>query len=193
MESRLHALEESDEVAELSRIQQRLDKLHTTELSYAEQRAEDILSKGVHQELVMRLAEEQRELLLQQAKLASKSEVVDEARQQLEVAHALIKSLPKVLEVVSRQEQEGLVIALISRIDVNRNNEVEITLRLDPDVIHRLELPNLQSVSSHQPGLEPSDDSLSVELDNSTEQAHDQYRQKVTAARYTHNTGCMQC
>jgi hypothetical protein len=57
--------------------------------------------------------------------------------------------------------------ALISRIEVNKANEVEITLRLDPDVIHRLELPNPQLVSFHQPGLQQSGDFLWVGSGNS--------------------------
>jgi hypothetical protein len=67
----------------------------------------------------------------------------------LDTAHLLIEALPEVLGELSRQEQEQLEMALISRIDVDRDNQVSITLCLDADAIRAL--PNLRSDSSRPP------------------------------------------
>lgn len=191
MQSHLRALESSDEVAELSRIHLRLEKLRRLELSYAEQRAEGILSKSAQQELTVRLNDERKELLLEQAKLADKLKAIEEVRQQIDSANHLIASLPDVLPELSRQEQEQLIIALISEIEVDGANNVSITLRLDPDALPRLGLPTRLSASSRPPESERSSDFPSVESGNSTSEAPVQTRHLMNAAHYTHNMGYM--
>ncbi len=185
MESRLKALESADEIVELKRIERRLAKIRDLELSYAQQRAESVIDKSLQQELVMRLNDERKELIQVQTQLADKVKMIAEAQKQVSAAHTLIAALPEVLSNVSRQDQERLIMALITRIDVDHNNEVAITLRLDPDVIQALVQPNRLSASSRQPGSEPSSDSPSAELDNSTSEVPDQQRQQVTAVRCT--------
>ncbi len=119
-------------------------------------------------------------MTLEQARLSDKVRAIEEARIQANTAQMLIASLPTILLDLSRQEQEKLIIALISRIDVDRNNAVSITLRLDPSVIHSLGLPNPPQASSPQPESEPSGDSLSAESGSSTSAALDSTPAKVT-------------
>ena len=57
--------------------------------------------------------------------------------------------------------------ALIDRIDVDKDNQVSINLRLDPDVIRAL--PNLQQGSFRPPESQLSNDSQLGLLDNSTD------------------------
>jgi hypothetical protein len=185
MESRLHALENAEEVEELRHINQRLDKVRSLELSYARQRAEGVIDRSLQQELMLRLNDERKELLQAQVQLLEKVKLIEEARKQLDTVHALIAALPEVLPDFSREEQERLIIGLIARIDVDADNQVAITLRLDPDVIHALAQTSLLLASSRQPGSEPLADSPSAGSGNSTPEAHDQQRQQETAARCT--------
>ena len=55
LETQLRALDDSEELEELQRIERQLDKLHDRKLSYADQRADGSISKSVHIELTMRL------------------------------------------------------------------------------------------------------------------------------------------
>jgi len=183
LESQLHALEKSDELEELERLEQRLEQLHQRELSYAEQRADNSINKSVHQELMLRLNDERKEALQAQAQLRQKAKRIEEARQQVDTAHTLVDTLPEALPDLSREEQERLVMALISRVDVDGDNQVTITLRLDPDVIPTLLQPMDHAASSRQLESEPSGGSLSEETDKSKAlPAHDPSLQKVNAA-----------
>jgi len=60
------------------------------------------------------------------------------------------RELLQAREQLSKVEQEHLVMALITRIDIRGNNQVKITLRLAPDVVHSL--PILLSGASRQLG-----------------------------------------
>jgi len=55
LETQLRALDDSEELEELQRIERQLDKLHDRKLSCADQRADGSNSKSVHKELTMRL------------------------------------------------------------------------------------------------------------------------------------------
>lgn len=187
MESRLTALENSDEVEELKRIQTRLEKSFQREMSFAEQRAENVISKEVHAELMMRLREERRELEHENERLSNKVHLIREAREQLDAAHLLVQALPQILGEVSRQEQEQLVMALVDRVDVDSDNQVSINLRLDPEAIRSL--PTLQPEVSHQHESRPSNGSQQGLSDNSTEQDHVQQQPQVNAARNRRNRG----
>lgn len=188
MESRLKFLENVDELDELSRIEGRLEKLQQREFSYAEQRADGLISKDTHAELMLRLKDEQCELLQVHAQLLDKVKMLEEARHQLDAAHVLVEALPQVLETVERNAQEQLVLALIERIDVGGNNQVAITLRLDPDVIEALS--NRLEEASRPHELPSATDSHGELLDNSSEQIHVPHEQKVNAARYKRKMGC---
>ena len=86
-----------------------------------------------------------------------KAKLIERARQQMDSARILVEAIPEMLPELSKIEQEHLVMALIPRIDIRGNNQVKITLRLAPDVVHSL--PILRSGVS--PPLEsgPLDDS----------------------------------
>jgi site-specific DNA recombinase len=180
MKSRLAALENADEVEDLKRIEARLQKTTQYEMSYAEQRAEGIISKEVHAELMMRLREEQRELEQEYDKLLNKVGVIREAREQLDAAHLLVQALPQILGEVSRQEQEQLIMALIDRIEVNGSNQVSINLRLDPAIIRSL--PSLRPGSSPLPESPHSNDSQRELSGSSIESGGVLIGHKVTAA-----------
>jgi site-specific DNA recombinase len=170
MESRLTALKNSDEVGDLKRVESRLQKSLQREISYAEQRAEGVISKEVHAELMMRLREERKELEQEHQKLSDRVGLLRDAKEQMDAAHILVQALPQILGEVARAEQEQLVMALIDRIDIDKDNQVSINLRLDPDVMRAL--PNLQQGSSHPPESQPSNGSQSGLSGSSTEQAH---------------------
>jgi hypothetical protein len=51
----------------------------------------------------------------------------------MDAAHILVQALPRILGEVAREDQR--VMALIDRIDVDKDNPVWINLRLDPDVM----------------------------------------------------------
>jgi hypothetical protein len=102
MESRLAALENADEAHALKRIRSRLEKATQREISYAEQRAEGVISKDVHAELMLRLREERAELEREHEKQSDRVSVIREAREQLDAAHLLVQALPQILGEVSR-------------------------------------------------------------------------------------------
>lgn len=77
------------------------------------------------------------------------------------------------------QKQEQLVLALISRIDVDKNNQVRITLRLDTEAIRGPHQPNPPSASSRRHGSEKLVDSPSEGSDNS--KAVPDHRRKESA------------
>ena len=156
MESRLTALQDSDEVGDLKRIEARLQKATQREISYAEQRAEGVISKEVHAELMMRLREERKELEQEHQKVSDRVGLLRDAREQLDAARILVQALPQILGEVAREEQEQLIMALIDRIDVDKDNQLSINLRLDPDVIRGLPNPLLEF--SRRPGLPLKDD-----------------------------------
>lgn len=123
------------------------------------------------------------------AKLTNKMTLIQEARQELDAAHLLVKALPQILGEVSRSEQEQLIMALIDRIEVTAANEVSINLRLDAAVIHAL--PSLQSAASLQPESQPSADSPAALSDSSTELDHAPQPQQAKAVRQMHSMGYM--
>jgi hypothetical protein len=188
LETQLLALENSEEVEELQRIERQLDKLHERELSYAEQRADGSISKAVHIELNHCLVESKRELLQVREQLSQKAKMIEDSRQQRDTAHNLVKALPETLPILSREEQESLIMALISRVDVSSINQVSITLRLHPDVTR--DLPNLRAESSHQLGLGLSDDSQKELSDSSKSLVLAQHGQQVNAAHCRHSRDC---
>ena len=53
-------------------------------------------------------------------------------------ARIQVEALPEMLPELSKVEREHLVMALIHGIDMRGNNQVKITLRLAPDVVHNL-------------------------------------------------------
>jgi hypothetical protein len=79
------------------------------------------------------------------------------AKEQPDMAHILVQALSQILGEVGREEQEQLVMALIDRVDVDKDNQVSINLRLDPEAIRAR--PNLQQASSHPPESQPSNGS----------------------------------
>jgi DNA invertase Pin-like site-specific DNA recombinase len=185
LESQLQALESSDEIEELHNIEKRLDVLHDRELSYSEQRADGLINKTIHHELLMRLREQKRELLQTREVLSQQVKLIEEARQQRETAHSLLAVLPEILIDLSKQDQEQLVMALIARVDVSGENEVSITLRLSPDAIR--DLPILHEEASHQPESEQLSDSQPVVSDNSKSQVLVRHGQQMNVARCKRN------
>ncbi|WP_414692092.1 recombinase family protein [Phototrophicus methaneseepsis] len=185
LQSQIKALEKQDELEELLSINSRLEKLHQRELSYAEQRAEGTLSKAIQKELVLRLQQEQKELLEAQSQLQSKAEQITQARNQLASAEVLIDQLPDILPQIQRSDKEKLIMALISRIDVDADNQVTITLCLHPDVLANL--PTHQQGASPQQESQSSDDSQQELSDNSIDEMA-ALQHEVNAARYTRNT-----
>ena len=188
LETQLQALENSDEIEELCRVEKRLDALHERELSYAEQRADGSINKTLHQELVMRLREVRIELLHAKEELTQQAQIIEDARQQRETAHTLVDALPEILIELPKQDQEQLIMALIARVDVSGENEVSITLRLAPEVIR--DLPIFHQEASHQPESEQINDSQPVESDNSKSQALVRHGQQMNAARCKRSTDC---
>ena len=136
----------------------------------------------------LRLREERKELDQEHQKLSEKVGLLRDAREQLDTAHILVQALPQILGDVAREEQEQLIMALIDRIDVDKDNQVSINLRLDPDVIRAL--PNLQQGSSHPPESQPSNGSQQELQGNSTDKAHAPLQPQVTGARHKRNTDC---
>lgn len=187
LQSRLIALESANEVDELKRIETRLNKVYQRELSYAEQRAEGTINKDVHAELMLRLREERKELSDERETLSMRVQIINEARKQLDTAQLLIDALPHILDEVSRQEQEQLIMALIERIELDKDNQVTITLRLDAAAIR--EIPNHPSATSPQPELPPATDFPLVLSDNSTQPSRVQQQPQVTAARHRRSMG----
>jgi hypothetical protein len=57
------------------------------------------------------------------------------AKEQPDIAHILVQALSQILGEVGREEQEQLIMALIDRIDADKDNQVSINLRLDRDTI----------------------------------------------------------
>src|SRR5258708_24185811 len=146
------------------------------------------MNKSLEQELLLRLDDERKELVHAQAQLLSKVKTIEEARQQLDTGHALIAALPQVLPDLSREEQEKLIMALISRIDVAGNNEVAITLRLDPMVIRSLSQTSLPVASSHQHEFQPGDGSQKEPMDKTSGEGVN-IRQEVNVDRCKHRMG----
>lgn len=190
LESRISALENADELDELKRIEARLEKMHHHELSYAEQRAEGSISKAVHAELTLRLKEARQELLQEHEKLSDRARFLREAREQFDSVQTLVSVLPEILTEVTREEQEQLIMALIDRIEVSGDNQVAITIRLDPQVLQSL--PTDLSASSPLPESPQKADSQQALLGSSSELALGHHGQKVTVARRTRSTGCRQ-
>jgi len=82
-----------------------------------------------------------------------KAKLIEKARQQRDSARILVEAFPEMLPGLSKVEQEHLVMALIARVDIRADNQVKITLRLAPDVVHNL--PILHSGVSPPPGSVP--------------------------------------
>ena len=82
-----------------------------------------------------------------------KAKLIERARQQRDSARILVVALPEMLPELLKIEQEHLVMALITRIDIRGDNQVMITLRLAPDVVHNL--PILRSGVSPPLGSVP--------------------------------------
>ena len=82
-----------------------------------------------------------------------KAKLIKKARQQRDSARILVEALPEMLPGLSKVEQEHLVLALIARVDIRADNQVKITLRLAPDVVHNL--PILRSGVSPPLGSVP--------------------------------------
>ena len=92
-----------------------------------------------------------------------------------------MKASPETLPILSREEQESLIMALISRVVVSSINQVSITLRLHPDVIR--DLPNLHAESSLQLESALLDGSQRELSGSSKPSALVQHGRQVNAAR----------
>jgi DNA invertase Pin-like site-specific DNA recombinase len=189
LETQLKALAEASELSELKHIEGRLTRLHQRELSYAEQRADGSIDKAVHQELTMRIEEDRKELVQAHAQLIERAKLIEQARDQLSTAQSLILALPEALPDLPKEEQEQLVMSLITRIDVDKDNQVKIHLVLDPRRSNDPHQPKGRSVSSRQPESEQTDDSPSVGSDNS-KVVSARHREKENAERYTRSKDC---
>jgi hypothetical protein len=67
-------------------------------------------------------------------------------------------ALNAMLPTIPVETQEKLVMGQLSRIQLYKHNQVRLTVRLDPEMISDLHLPNRPSASSPPPGLEPTGD-----------------------------------
>lgn len=73
---------------------------------------------------MMRLREERKELEQEHQKLSDRVGLLRDAKEQMDAAHILVQALPQILGEVARGEQEHLVMALIDRVHVDKDNPV---------------------------------------------------------------------
>ena len=113
-------------------------------------KADSSINKTIHNELLIRLREQKKELLQTRAVLSQYAKLIEEARQQRETANTLVAASPEILIDLPKEDQEQLIMTLIARVGVSGENEVSIALRLTPDAIR--DLPILHEEAPHQPG-----------------------------------------
>lgn len=123
-------LEHSDEQADLKTIDQRLAKLERKLLSYAEQRAEKLITQEQQQELSARLKDEKQTLLEEKAKLASKAQKLKEAREMLAYVEPVAKKMAERMKDLNEEEKAIFIRAACGRIWLDGQNEIEIELSL---------------------------------------------------------------
>jgi site-specific DNA recombinase len=187
----LEQLEHSDEQADLATIEKRLAKIEQKMLSYADQRAEGIITPEQQRELTTRLQDEKDALLAEKAKLTSKTERMKEALQMLAYVEPVAKKMAGKMKDLTDEEKIIFIRAACSRIWIDGNNEIEIELSLPGlEAFAKREdaaANDPRSTSSPQPQSEPSDSS--PEGAGGTTNAA-QHWDLSHRARCTHNTDC---
>jgi DNA invertase Pin-like site-specific DNA recombinase len=126
----LEQLEHSDEQADLATIEKRLAKIEQKMLSYADQRAEGVITPEQQRELTTRLQDEKDALLAEKAKLTSKTERIREALQMLAYVEPVAKKMAGKMKDLTDEERIIFIRAACGRIWIDANNEIEIELSL---------------------------------------------------------------
>jgi DNA invertase Pin-like site-specific DNA recombinase len=159
----LEQLEHSDEQADLATIEKRLVRIEQKMLSYADQRAEGIITPEQQRELTTRLQDEKDALLAEKAKLTSKTERIREALQMLAYVEPVAKKMASKMKDLTDEEKIIFIRAACSRIWIDANNEIEIELSLPGlEAFAKREDEDANdphSTSSPPPQSEPSDSS----------------------------------
>ncbi len=187
----IEKLESSDEVADLSMIDERLEKIEQKIISYSEQRAERLITPTQHRELVERLQEEKRSLEEEKAILLTKTQKINEARKLLAYVEPVAQKMAEKMGELTDEEKAIFLRAACRRIWLNRTNEVEIELSLpglETFASGVQEAPQDSRVSL-RPELESSADSQPVLSDTTSAGLH---WDLSNTARCTRNTGCKQ-
>lgn len=187
----LEQLEHSDEQADLATIEKRLARIEQKMLSYADQRAEGVITPEQQRELTTRLQDEKETLLQEKAKLTSKTERIREALQMLAYVEPVAKKMAGRMKDLTDEEKIIIIRAACGRIWIDANNEIEIELSLpglEAFARHEDEDANdPHSTSSPPPQSEPSDDSHKG-AGGTTNAA--QHRDLPHKARCTHSRDC---
>jgi DNA invertase Pin-like site-specific DNA recombinase len=123
-------LENSDEHADLKTIEQRLGKIEQKMLSYAEQRAEKIITSEQHRELTTRLQDEKATLTEEKVRLASKAQRLQEAREMLAYVEPVARKMAEKMKDLTDEEKTIVIRAACRRIWLDGQNEIEIELYL---------------------------------------------------------------
>ena len=189
----LEQLENSDEQADLATIEKRLAKIEQKTLSYADQRAEGIITPEQHRELAMRLQDEKEALLAEKAKLTSKTERIKEILELLAYVEPVARKMAAKMKDLTDEEKIIFIRAACSRIWIDGNNDIEIELSLpglEAFARHKGDDEDISSprnTSSPQPQSEPLDYSPEGAGDTTNAEQHWDLPHK---ARCTRNTDC---
>jgi hypothetical protein len=146
----LDQLEKSDEQADLATIEKRLAKIEQKMLSYADQRAEGVITPEQHRELAMRLQDEKEALLEEKARLTSKTERIKEVLELLlAYVEPVARKMAAKMKDLADAEKAIFIRAACSRIWIDGNNEIEI----------ELSLPGLEAFAKRESAEEDASDS----------------------------------
>ena len=158
----IEQLENSDEQADLKTIEQRLAKIEQKMLSYAEQRAEGVISAEQHRELSTRLQDEKSSLTEEKVRLASKTQRLQEAREMLAYVEPVARKMAEKMNDLTDEEKAIVIRAACRRIWLDGQNEIEIELYLpglEALASNGLREAPQDNTASPRPESEPSDDS----------------------------------
>ncbi len=138
-------------------------------LSYAEQRAEKIITPEQHRELTTRLQDEKATLTEEKVRLASKAQRLQEAREMLAYVEPVARKMAEKMKNLTGEEKAIVIRAACRRIWLDGQNEIEIELYLPGlEALASSGLPEAPqgNTASPQPGWEFSAGSRAEELDN---------------------------
>lgn len=185
----IEKLEASDELAELTLIDQRLERIDQRLISYSEQRAERLITPAQHKELVERLHEEKQALEDEKVQLLAKSQKVNEARELLAYVEPVAKKMAEKMSELTEEEKVTFLRAACRRIWLNGQNEPEIELSLPGLEVFANDLQGIprDNKVSPLPESESSTDSQMGLLDTTNAGLHGDLS---NTARCKHSKGC---
>lgn len=126
-------------------------KIEQKMLSYAEHRAEGVISAQQHRELSTRLQDEKSTLTEEQLKLATKAQRLQEAREMLAYVEPVARKMAEKMKDLTDEEKAIVIRAACRRIWLDGQNEIEIELYL----------PGLEALASNGLPRAPQDNTPS--------------------------------